>query len=55
MWTELFLENREALIKELDIYINSLSQYKTAIENNDAESLEALLREGRLAKEEADG
>lgn len=55
MWTELFLENKEALINELDIYINNLCKYKTALENMDSKTLEELLREGRLAKEEADG
>ena len=55
MWTELFLENREALLYEIDNIISSLSEYKTAIENNDAENLKKLLRDGRLAKEKIDG
>lgn len=55
MWTELFLENREALLYEIDNIIASLSEYKTAIENNDAENLKKLLRDGRLAKEKIDG
>ena len=55
MWTELFLENREALLYEIDNIISSLSEYKTAIENNDAENLKRLLRDGRLAKEKIDG
>lgn len=55
MWTELFLENRENLIFELDTYINELSKYKKALEDGDAESLKALLAEGRIIKEEVDG
>ena len=55
MWTELFLENREALIYEIDNIICSLSQYKDAIENNDSETLKKLLRDGRIAKEKIDG
>ncbi len=55
MWTELFLENKENLLRELDFIINSLGKYKEAMENDDAERLEELLREGRICKERADG
>lgn len=55
MWTELFLENREYLLKELSFLIGSLEQYRVALEEQDAERLEALLREGRECKERADG
>jgi prephenate dehydrogenase len=55
MWTELFLENKEPLLFELEYIISSLNEYKTAIENNDADTLKALLRDGRIAKEQVDG
>ncbi len=55
MWTELFLQNTEHLSKELDFIITSLTRYKTAIESNDADTLRALLKEGRIMKEETDG
>lgn len=55
MWSELFSENRDNLIFELDSIINSLEQYKQALQSNDTQTLTALLREGRLAKEEIDG
>ena len=55
MWTELFLENKEPLLYELDHIIASLSEYKVAIENNDADTLRQLLKDGRLAKEKVDG
>ena len=55
MWTELFLENKEPLLYELDYIINSLSEYKNAIENDDADTLRQLLKDGRLAKEKVDG
>ena len=55
MWAELFLENREALLFELDTLISSLSQYRSAINDNDLPSLRALLDEGRRIKEEVDG
>ncbi len=55
MWTELFIENKEPLLFELEYIINSLTEYKNAIENNDAATLKSLLRDGRVAKEEIDG
>ena len=54
MWTELFLENREHLLSELDLLINSLSEYRDAIVAGDAETLRGLLRDGRIAKEETE-
>lgn len=55
MWTELFLENREHLINELDYFINSITEYKTALENNDAATLKKLLAAGKQCKEDIDG
>ena len=54
MWCELFLENRDFLAEEIDHIITALSAYKKALSENDATTLEALLKEGRLAKEAAD-
>lgn len=55
MWTELFLENKEPLIYELDHIISALSEYRAAIADNDADRLRGLLRDGRVAKEKIDG
>lgn len=55
MWTELFIENKEPLLFELEYIINSLTEYKEAIEKEDAETLRSLLRDGRIAKEKVDG
>ena len=55
MWTELFLENRDPLLFELDNIINSLCEYRDAIANEDADKLRGLLRDGRIAKEQVDG
>lgn len=52
MWTELFLYNEEPLLTELDILIESLSEYRKAIADGDRETLEGLLRDGRQRKEE---
>lgn len=54
MWTELFLENKEHLLSELDLLINSLCEYRDAIVAGDAETLRGLLRDGRIAKEETE-
>ena len=55
MWTELFLENKEPLLYELDTIIQSLSDYRSALAADDADTLRSLLRDGRIAKEEIDG
>ena len=55
MWAELFLSNKDNVLKELDFFIKSLNQYRTAIANTDATQLIALLDEGRKRKEEVDG
>lgn len=55
MWSELFLENREPLLFELEHIIDSLTEYKNAIEQNDGDTLRSLLRDGRIAKEKVDG
>lgn len=55
MWSELFLSNKENVLKELDFFIDSLQSYRNAIENNDVKTLIKLLDEGRKRKEEVDG
>ena len=55
MWSELFLDNREHLLSELDVLINNLSKYRDAISQADEQMLVALLEEGKRRKEEVDG
>lgn len=55
MWTELFLENREALLAEIDTFLVAMHQYRDALETEDAQRLRALLDEGRFRKREVDG
>ncbi len=55
MWAQLFLENRDNVLFELDSIIGSLSEYKSAIEENDKKRLTDLLDQGRRCKEEVDG
>ena len=51
MWTELFMDNKDNLLREIDCIINSLSQYADALRKGDKEKLKDLLREGKEAKE----
>ncbi|MDP4133446.1 MAG: prephenate dehydrogenase [Bacillota bacterium] len=55
MWTDLFLENKDNLLSEIDTIVHSLLEYREAIASEDADSLRALLDEGRKRKQEVDG
>ena len=55
MWAELFLDNKDYLIKEIDLLIDNLSEYREAIKKDDREGLVKLLDDGKKRKEEVDG
>ena len=55
MWAELFLSNKENILKELTFYIDSLTEYKNAISSGNESELIRILDEGRKRKEEVDG
>lgn len=55
MWTELFLENKTHLLKELSGIIDRLTEYRDAIETDDSDRLRTLLEDGRRMKGEIDG
>ena len=55
MWAELFLENKDNILFELDTYLDNLQQYRDAIAGEDNARLVALLEEGKRRKEEVDG
>lgn len=55
MWTELFLENSENLLREIDTLVDNLTKYRDAIAEGDAVTLKKLLYDGRRAKEYIDG
>ena len=51
MWTELFFDNRPALLTEIEGLIQRLEEYAEALRQNDRETMRLLLREGRQRKE----
>lgn len=55
MWADLFIGNRDNLVRELDILISSLAQYRKAIDTENFEELRSLLEDGKNAKEQVDG
>lgn len=54
MWTELFILNKENLCFEIDHLITELTKYKEAMQNNDADTLKALLKDGSDRKKSID-
>ena len=55
MWTELFFENQDFLLQEMDYLIDALKEYRTALAAGDRETMTKLLAQGRKCKEEIDG
>lgn len=51
LWTELFLDNADALTTELDILIENITRISSAVRQRDADALRGLLRQGREIKE----
>lgn len=54
MWTELFLQNKDNLVGDIDCLISELQNYRNAINNGDAENLRLLLENGVKMKENAE-
>jgi prephenate dehydrogenase len=54
MWAELFMENREHLLYELDLFMASLGEYRDALLAEDSDKMKALLFDGKRLKEEVD-
>lgn len=52
MWTDLFMRNRENLMYELEILIENLTKYNTALKNSDNDEMLRLIAEGRQLKED---
>lgn len=54
MWTELFMDNRDNLTREIDVLIENLREYSDALKEGDSDKLRTLLKEGKEAKEAAE-
>ena len=52
MWAQLFIDNKEPLIREIDDLVGNLQKFRTAIEAEDASALRALMEQGNRIKEE---
>ena len=44
MWTELFLMNKTALIKEMDLFINKITELRDYINNGDEEKIKEIMK-----------
>ncbi len=51
LWTELFFDNRDALLPEVEGLIARLTEYRDALRDGDEDRMRALLKEGREIKE----
>ena len=51
MWTELFFDNREALLPVMEDLVQRVTEYRDALRYNDRDGMTRLLREGRETKE----
>ena len=54
MWTELFLENQDALVREIDTLVEELAAFAYVIRRGDRENLRNMLRRARMIKETID-
>ena len=55
MWTELFLDDADYLTGELEVLVSHLTEYLDALKARDADTLRALLQDGREKKATAGG
>ena len=54
MWTELFLENQDALVREIDTLVEELAAFAYTIRRGDRERLRDMLKHAREIKEAID-
>ncbi|MGN1202033.1 MAG: prephenate dehydrogenase [Eubacterium sp.] len=52
MWTELFLDNKEPLVREIDDLVSNLLEFRSSIESGNAQKLHDLMEKGNKIKEE---
>ena len=54
MWSELFILNRDVLIKQIDLFVGSMETLRKAIENGDTGTLKSVMRESSRNREQFD-
>ena len=54
LWAGITSNSREALLPILDEYIDTLTKWKTALENNDSAELEKLFAQGAISRDHLD-
>lgn len=52
MWADLFIDNKDALVKEVDDLVSNLMQFKYNIVNEDTQALKDLMNKANKIKEE---
>lgn len=52
MWADLFIDNKEALVREIDDLVSNLMQFKYNIVNEDSPALKDLMNKANKIKEE---
>ena len=51
MWTELFMENNDLLLEQVEALIERMCEYRDALKEKNADRLKAIMKEGRQIKE----
>ncbi len=51
MWSELFLENKQQLLVQMDLFLEKFTQLRSGIEQEDTESIRAMMRLSRQHRE----
>ena len=50
MWTELFLENREELLSQMDLFANKFEELRQALESGNTEKMKEMMRLSTLRR-----
>lgn len=50
MWSELFLLNKEELLKQMDLFLNQFKELKETIENEDVERMKSIMRTSTIRR-----
>lgn len=54
LWSELFLMNKDVLVNEIDVFIESLDKVKSSLLSEDKETLKSILKQSTIARHEFD-